>query len=39
MLDLNSDTLILSEYGIFVILRNYLNGFWDFYHGTNVGAG
>jgi len=24
---------------MFVIFRNNLNGFWDFYHGTNVGAG
>jgi hypothetical protein len=25
--------------GVFVIFGNNLNGFWDFYHGTNVGAG
>jgi hypothetical protein len=24
---------------MFVIFRNNLNGYWDFYHGTNVGAG
>jgi hypothetical protein len=22
-----------------MIFRNNLNGFWDFYHGTTVGAG
>ncbi len=36
MLDLNSETLISSELGMFVIFRNSLNGFWDFYHGTFV---
>jgi hypothetical protein len=25
--------------GIFTILRKPLNEFWDFYHGTSVGAG
>ncbi len=39
MLDLNSETLkFQSKHGIFVQFRNNLNGFWDFYHGTNVGA-
>jgi hypothetical protein len=26
-------------HGIFVIFRNNLNGFGDFYNGTNMGAG
>jgi hypothetical protein len=24
---------------MFVIFRNNLNRFWDFYHGTNLGVG
>jgi hypothetical protein len=24
--------------GLFVIVRNNLNGYWDFYHGNNVGG-
>ncbi len=39
MLDLGSETMIQSEHGIFVIFINNLNGFWGFYHCTNVGAG
>jgi hypothetical protein len=39
MLDLNSQTLILSQNGIFVIFGNNLDRFWDFYYGTNMGAG
>ncbi len=39
MLDLNSMMLIKSKHGILVIFRNGLNGIWDFYHGTNRGAG
>jgi hypothetical protein len=39
MLDLNSETLTLLMHGIIVIFRIKLNGFWDFYHGTNVGLG
>jgi hypothetical protein len=31
--------LIKSKHGILVIFRNGLNGIWDFYHGTNRGAG
>jgi hypothetical protein len=27
------------DFGIFLIFRNNLNGLWDFYHGTKVGAG
>jgi len=27
------------NYGIFVTFRNNLNRFWDFYNGTNMGAG
>jgi hypothetical protein len=34
MLNLNSDTLIWSKQRTFVIFRNNLNGFWDFYHGV-----
>jgi len=31
-LELNSETLIiLSKYGKFIIFRNNLNGFWDFF--------
>ncbi len=26
------------KYGKFVLFRNNLNGFWDFYHGNTVGA-
>ncbi len=39
MLDLNSQTLISKWNEIFVILGNNLDRFWDFYHGTNMGAG
>ncbi len=39
MLDLGSETMIQSEHEIFVIFRNNLNGFWGFYHCTNVSAG
>ncbi len=39
MLDLNSETLTLFPHGIIVIFRSKLNGFWDLYHGTNVGLG
>jgi hypothetical protein len=38
MFDLNSETLIYSLRGILVVLKNNLNGFWDFYHVTKVGA-
>ncbi len=38
-LDLNSKTQIQYKHGIFVICRNNLNGFWDFYHSTNMSAG
>jgi hypothetical protein len=31
-------TLILSKHETFVIDRNNLNGFWDLYHGPDVGA-
>jgi hypothetical protein len=34
MLDLNSDTLIQSKQSRFVIFRNNVIGFWDFYHGV-----
>ncbi len=34
-----AETLIQSLPGMFVIFRNNLNGFLDFYHGTNVDAG
>jgi hypothetical protein len=37
MLDLESETLILSNHGIFIIFRNNLDDFFYFYHGTNVG--
>jgi hypothetical protein len=37
--DLNSEALILSKPWMFVMFRNELNGLWDFYHGTNMGAG
>ncbi len=33
------DPVLVSEWEVFVIFGNNLNGFWDFYHGTNVGAG
>jgi len=36
---LNSGTLILSKHGIIAIFTNNLNGFWDFYPDTNLGAG
>jgi hypothetical protein len=38
MLDLESETLILPNHGIFKIFRNNLDEFLYFYHGTNVGA-
>jgi hypothetical protein len=40
MLDLESEseTLILSNHGIFTIFRNNFDEFFYFYHGTNVGA-
>jgi hypothetical protein len=38
MLDLESETLILSNRGIFIIFRNNLDEFFYFHHGTNVGA-
>jgi hypothetical protein len=38
MLDLESETLILSYLGIFKIFRNNLDEIFYFYHGTNVGA-
>ncbi len=38
MLDLNSETPDLVEDVLFIIFRNNLNGFRDFYHGTNMGA-
>ncbi len=38
-LDLNSKTLIYSKHGIFVTFKNNRNGYWDFYHGLNMGAG
>jgi hypothetical protein len=31
--------LDLIKQGIFTIFRKPLNEFWDFYHGTSVGAG
>jgi hypothetical protein len=36
---LNSETLIYSEHGIFVIIINNLSGFLPWYQGTKVGAG
>jgi hypothetical protein len=39
MVDLNSETKIQFEKGIFAIFRNNLNRLWDFYCGTNVSAG
>ncbi len=39
MLNLNSETLILAEHGIFVIITNNFSGFSDFYQGTKVGVG
>jgi hypothetical protein len=39
MVVLNSETRIQFEKGIFAIYRNNVIGFWDFYCGTNVGAG
>ncbi len=38
MLDLESEPMILSNHGIFVIFRNDSNDFFNFNHGTNVGA-
>ncbi len=38
MLDLESEPVILSNHGIFVIFRNDSNDFFNFDHGTNVGA-
>jgi hypothetical protein len=38
MLNLNSQTLIQSEHGKFVIFKNSLNEFWDFCNGINMGA-
>ncbi len=39
MFYLNSEALIFFLRGIFVVLKNNLNGFRDFYCGTKVGAG
>jgi hypothetical protein len=39
MLDLDLEILISLSMVVFVIFGKNLNGFWDFYHGTNVGAG
>jgi hypothetical protein len=38
MLDLESETLILSNHGIFIIFTNNLDEIFYFYHDTNVGA-
>jgi hypothetical protein len=38
MLDLESEPVILSNHGIFVIFRNDSNDFLNFDHGINVGA-
>jgi hypothetical protein len=39
MLNLNSMTFIKSKHGIFVTFFTIdLNGFWHFYHDSNVGA-
>ncbi len=37
MLNLNTQTLIQSKHGIFVIFRNSLNEFWDFCNGITQG--
>jgi hypothetical protein len=41
MLDSHSDTLICSrvKHGIIIIFGNIFNGFLNFYHVTNLGAG
>jgi hypothetical protein len=39
MLNLNLKTPIQFEHGIFLIFKNNSNEFWDFNHGSNVGAG
>ncbi len=36
LLDLESETLISSKQEIYAIVRNNLNGFWDFYNGPNM---
>jgi len=38
MLDLNSNTLIQFKHGLILKFKNNLNGFWDVYHVTNIGA-
>jgi len=38
MLDLKPKTPIQFKCGIFLIFRDNSNEFWDFNHGTNVGA-
>ncbi len=38
MLDLESEPVILSTHGIFVIFKNDSNDFFNFDHGINVGA-
>jgi hypothetical protein len=37
VLDLNSETLILSTYGIFLIFRNNFNGFWNLHQRIFLG--
>jgi hypothetical protein len=36
---LNSKTLIWSKHGIFAVIVNNLNGFWDFHPDINLGVG
>jgi hypothetical protein len=38
MLDLEWETSILSNHGIFIIFRNNLDEFFYFYNGSNLGA-
>ncbi len=38
MLDLESETVILSNHGIFIIFRNDLNDFVNFDHGTKASS-
>jgi hypothetical protein len=38
MLDLESEPVVLSNHGIFVIFRDDSNDFFNFDHGINVGA-
>ncbi len=35
---MDSETLILSKHGIFIIFQSILDEFWGFYHGTSLGA-